>query len=132
MSDSTEQTAGASPPAEANPGNGVGNPANGVPADAPVDWKALVPRIPRKTDGPPPAEMTIGQAAEYLDVPRSYIVKRVRGGELPCRMVKKRRRIPKAALEELKEKMFQQAKIALDEMTQWSQDMGLYDDDFPN
>jgi len=131
MSDPTHETPAASKAAEPDPANGVENPTNGVAVDAPVDWKALVPRLPCKPDGPPPAEMTIGQAAEYLGKSPIYILKLVKKGELPCRTVKKRRRIPRIALEAHKEKLYQQARIALSEMTQWSQDMGLYDDEFP-
>jgi excisionase family DNA binding protein len=129
MSDSTEQAPEESRAVAPGTANGVESLVNGVPVVEPLDWKAIVPRIPRKPDAPPAAEMTISQAADYLDVPRSYIVKRVRGGELPCRVVKNRRRIPRAALEELKEKIFQRAKEAADEMSRIAQELGLYEEE---
>jgi excisionase family DNA binding protein len=72
--------------------------------------------------------MTTTQAAEFLDVSRPFVIKLVKRGELPCRMVGKHRRIPSAALLEYREKMFHQAKMAADEMTQMSQDLGLYEE----
>ncbi len=96
-----------------------------------MDWKALRAADPRKPDGPPPAEMTIGQAAEYLGVSPWYMIRRVRKGELPCRMVKKRPRIPKAALDEENERIFQRAKDGMEEMTRISEELGLYDDLLP-
>ena len=41
-------------------------------------------------------------------------------------MVGKHRRIPSPALQAYREKMFQRAKSATDEMAQLSQDLGLY------
>lgn len=76
-----------------------------------------------------PAEMTTTQAAEFLDVSRPFVIKLIKQGELPCRMVGKHRRIPSTALMEYREKMFQRAKSAADEMAQLSQDLGLYEQD---
>jgi hypothetical protein len=42
-------------------------------------------------------------------------------------MVGKHRRIPTEALRDYKEKMFREAKVAADELTRMSQDLGLYD-----
>jgi excisionase family DNA binding protein len=75
--------------------------------------------------------MTTTQAAEFLDVSRPFVIKLVQRKELPCRMVGKHRRIPTDALLQYKEKMFQQAKTAADEMAQLSQDLGLYDAEEP-
>jgi excisionase family DNA binding protein len=71
--------------------------------------------------------MTTTQAAEFLDVSRPFVIKLVKRKELSCRMVGKHRRIPTDALLAYREKMFQQAKTAADEMAQLSQDLGLYD-----
>lgn len=76
---------------------------------------------------PLPKELTTTQAAEMLDVSRPFIIKLTQRGELPCRMVGKHRRIPSEAVLEYREKMFQQARKAADEMAQLSQDAGLYD-----
>jgi len=70
--------------------------------------------------------MTTTQAAEFLDVSRPFVIKLIKRGELPCRMVGKHRRIPTEALQEHREKMFQRAKQAADEMAQASQEMELY------
>jgi excisionase family DNA binding protein len=72
-------------------------------------------------------EMTITDAAEFLDVPRSLIVRLIKRGELPCRMVGKHRHIPSDALLAYREHLFQQARRAADEMSRLSQDLGLYD-----
>jgi excisionase family DNA binding protein len=74
-----------------------------------------------------PTEMTTTQAAAFLDVSRPFVIKLIKQGELPCRMVGKHRRIPSAALQDYREKMFQQAQRATDEMAQQSQELGLYD-----
>jgi excisionase family DNA binding protein len=69
--------------------------------------------------------MTTTQAADFLDVSRPFIIKLTRRGELPCRMVGKHRRIPTDAVLEYREKMFQQARKAADEMSQLSQEADL-------
>jgi excisionase family DNA binding protein len=74
-------------------------------------------------------EMTTTQAAEFLDVSRPFVIKLIKKGELPCRLVGTHRRIPSAALVEYREKMYQRAKNAVDEMTRMSQDLGLYEAD---
>ena len=74
---------------------------------------------------PLPKEMTTTQAADFLDVSRPFIIKLTRRGELPCRMVGKHRRIPTDAVLEYREKMFQQARKAADEMSQLSQEADL-------
>jgi excisionase family DNA binding protein len=79
---------------------------------------------------PLPEELTTNQAAEVLDVSRPFVIKLVRRGELPCRMVGKHRRIPSAAVLEYRERMFQQARTAADEMVQLSQDAG-FDEEAP-
>jgi excisionase family DNA binding protein len=76
---------------------------------------------------PLPTEMTTTQAAEFLDVSRPFVIKLIKQQVLPCRMVGKHRRIPSTALVAYREKMFRQAKAAADEMTQLSQELGLYD-----
>jgi excisionase family DNA binding protein len=76
-----------------------------------------------------PKEMTTNQAAEFLDVSRPFVIKLLKRGELPYRMVGKHRRIPSEALERYREHMFQQARKAADEMAQLAQGAGLYEDD---
>jgi excisionase family DNA binding protein len=100
---------------------------NGVPVEVSPELEAAVYRAYNGLNRPLPAEMTTTQAAEFLDVSRPFVIKLIKRRELPCRMVGKHRRIPSAALLEYREKMFQQAKIAVDEMTRLSQEQGLYD-----
>ncbi len=89
------------------------------PENAGVHSAAEVARAPL------PEEMTLAQAAEFLDVSDLHLVRLIRRGELPCRKVGKRRRIPSAALVEYREKMFQRAREAAAEITRLSQEMGL-------
>ena len=60
---------------------------------------------------------------------RPFVIKLIKRGELPCRMVGTHRRIPSASLVAYREKMFHQAKDAADEMARTSQDLGLYADE---
>jgi excisionase family DNA binding protein len=100
---------------------------NGVRVEVSPELEAAVQRAYNGMKRPLPAEMTTTQAAEFLDVSRPFVIKLIKRRELPCRMVGKHRRIPSASLLEYREKMFQQAKQAVDEMTQHSQEQGLYD-----
>jgi excisionase family DNA binding protein len=76
---------------------------------------------------PLPPEMSITQAAEFLDVSRSFVVKLTKRGDLPYRLVGKHRQIPTPALVQYRDKVFQQARHAADEMTRMAQSLGLYD-----
>jgi excisionase family DNA binding protein len=100
----------------------VGNP--GVLGSP--ELEAAVKRAINGQSQPLPKEMTTTQAAEFLDVSRPFVIKLVKQGELPCRLVGKHRRIPTEAVTIYREKMFQQARKAADEMAQQSQDLGLY------
>jgi excisionase family DNA binding protein len=100
---------------------------NGVRVEVSPELEAAVERAHKGLLQPQPAEMTTTQAAEFLDVSRPFVIKLVRRGELPCRMVGKHRRIPTGALRDYKAKMFREARSAADEMTRMAQDLGLYD-----
>jgi excisionase family DNA binding protein len=100
---------------------------NGVRVEVSPELEAAVHRAYKGLCQPLPTEMTTNQAADFLDVSRPFVIKLVQRGELPCRMVGKHRRIPSAALVEYREKMFQRAKAAADEMAQRSQELGLYE-----
>lgn len=104
---------------------------NGIRVPVSPELEAAVHRAYQGLVSPLPPEMTTTQAAEFLDVSRPFVVKLVRQRELPCRMVGKHRRIPSAALVEYREKMFQRARGAADEMAQTSQDLGLYEPQGP-
>jgi excisionase family DNA binding protein len=100
---------------------------NGVRVEVSPELEAAVHRAYNGLCQPLPAEMTTTQAAEFLDVSRPFLVKLIKQGELPCRMVGKHRRVPTAALVAHKEKMFRRAKTAAEKITQMSQELGLYE-----
>ncbi|HEV3255539.1 MAG TPA: helix-turn-helix domain-containing protein [Gemmataceae bacterium] len=100
---------------------------NGVRIEVSPELEAAVYRAYQGLAQPLPREMTTTQAAEFLDVSRPFVIKLIKRGELPCRLVGKHRRVPSDALLKYREKMFQQARGAADEMTQTSQDLGLYE-----
>jgi excisionase family DNA binding protein len=103
----------------------------GIPIEVPPELEAAVHRAYKGLCQSLPVEMTTTQAAEFLDVSRPFVIKLVQRRELPCRMVGKHRRIPTEALRSYREKMFQKAKMAADEMAALSQDLGLYDTEGP-
>jgi excisionase family DNA binding protein len=118
----------ASAPAEASPPKDrVEILVNGVRIEVSPILDAAVRRALEAAQRPLPAEMTTTQAADFLDVSRPFVIKLVKRGELPCRMVGKHRRIPTEALKAYREKMFQRAQEAATEMTRLSQELGLYD-----
>jgi len=100
---------------------------DGIRVSLPPEAQAAMLRMYQGMSQPLPTEMTTNQAADFLDVSRPFIIKLIKKGELPCRMVGKHRRIPTAALVEQREKMFQRAKVAMDEMVRLNQEMDLYD-----
>jgi excisionase family DNA binding protein len=100
---------------------------NGVRIDVSPELEDAVNRAHKGLLRPLPKEMTTTQAAEFLDVSRPFVIKLTQRGELPCRLVGQHRRIPSEALLAYRDRMFQQARKAADEMAQLSQDSGLYD-----
>jgi excisionase family DNA binding protein len=104
---------------------------NGVRINVSPELEEAVHRAHKGLRQPLPKEMTTNQAAEFLDVSRPFVIKLVQRGELPCRMVGKHRRIPSEAVVQYREQMFQQARKVADEITQRSQDAGLYEEDPP-
>jgi excisionase family DNA binding protein len=98
---------------------------NGVRVEVSPELEAAVHRAYQGLIQPLPAEMTTTQAAAFLDVSRPFVIKLIKRAELLCRMVGKHRRIPINALLAYREKMFRQAKLAADEMTQLAQESGL-------
>src|SRR5690349_10735610 len=113
--------------AESPPKDRVEILVNGVRIEVSPILDAAVRRALQAAQRPLPAEMTTTQAADFLDVSRPFVIKLIKRGELPCRMVGKHRRIPTEALRAYREKMFQRALAAADEMTRLSQELGLYD-----
>jgi excisionase family DNA binding protein len=100
---------------------------DGVRVEVSPELEAALERAYEGLLQPQPKEMTTTQAAEFLDVSRPFVIKLIRQGALPCRMVGTHRRIPTDALRVYKDKMFQEAKSAADELTRISQELGLYD-----
>lgn len=126
---SSRATPGPQPAKAPEPGKGsrIEVRVNGVRVEVSPELEAAVRRAYNGMKRPLPTEMTTTQAAEFLDVSRPFVIKLIKRRELPCRMVGKHRRIPSASLLEHREKMFQQAKSAADEMARLSQEQGLYD-----
>lgn len=133
-----EKVVTATPASEAGrPSSGSGQAdkieitVNGVRIDVSPELEDAVHRAHKGLLRPLPKEMTTNQAAEFLDVSRPFVIKLIKKGELPCRMVGKHRRIPSEAVLEYREKMFQQARKAADEMAQLSQDASHDDEELP-
>jgi excisionase family DNA binding protein len=114
------------PPASPRQTGGIEITVNGVRIEVSPELEDAVHRASKGLIPPLPREMTTTQAAEFLDVSRPFVIKLTQRGELPCRLVGKHRRIPSSALLEYREKMFQRAKAAADELTQISQELGPY------
>src|SRR5438045_4173058 len=95
------ETVGWSPRAEKMAS--TGNEADGKAARV---WEARVRQAIEEAKQPLPEEMTLSQAMDFLGVSQLRLYKLIKRGELSCRKVGKRRRIPTAALLELREKMF--------------------------
>jgi excisionase family DNA binding protein len=121
------QSEGTTGQAKRQPNDRVEVLVNSIPVEVTVGFDAAVRRAEEAALQPLPAEMTLAQAAEFLNVSHLHLVKLLRRGEVPCQKVGKRRRIPTAALVEYREKLFEQAKKGLAEMTRLSQELGLYD-----
>jgi excisionase family DNA binding protein len=113
---------------KAHQGDKIEISVNGVRINVSPELEEAVHRAHKGLWKPVPSEMTTNQAAEFLDVSRPFVIKLIQRGELPCRMVGKHRRIPSEAIVQYRERMFQQARRAADEMTQLSQDAGLYEE----
>jgi excisionase family DNA binding protein len=100
---------------------------NGVRVEVSPELEAAVQRAHKGLFRPLPKEMTTTEAAAFLDVSRPFVIKLIDQGALPFRKVGKHRRIPSDAVLAYREKMYQQAKTAADEMAQLSQELGLYE-----
>jgi excisionase family DNA binding protein len=117
---------GEDPPEKTRRADNIEVTVNGVKIDVSPELEEAVHRAYNGLLRPLPKEMTTNQAAEFLDVSRPFVIKLVQRGELPCRMVGKHRRIASEAVVQYRERMFQQARKAADEMVQLCQDAGLY------
>jgi excisionase family DNA binding protein len=75
---------------------------------------------------PDSAELTTQQAAEFLNVSRPYLIKVLEGGEIPFRLVGTHRRIKFLDLREYKNGDVLTRRRSAEELTQLSQELGLY------
>jgi excisionase family DNA binding protein len=105
---------------------------NGVTFDLPPELGAAIRRACEQANPESlPPEMTTFQAAEFLGVSRQFVSKLLRQGKLPFRKVGTHHRIPLDALRRYRDSMFQRSATAARELTQLSQEMGLYDEALP-
>jgi excisionase family DNA binding protein len=75
---------------------------------------------------PDTAELTTQQAAEFLNVSRPYLIKLLESGEIPFRLVGRHRRVKFRDLNEYKSRDDLARRHAADELTQLTQELGLY------
>jgi len=75
---------------------------------------------------PDSAELTTQQAAEFLNVSRPYLIKLLETGKIPFRLVGTHRRVRFRDLREYKNRDDLERRRAADELTQLSQELGLY------
>jgi excisionase family DNA binding protein len=75
---------------------------------------------------PDSAELTTQQAAEFLNVSRPYLIKLLEAERIPYRLVGTHRRIRFKDLRDYKNRDDLQRRRAADELTQLSQELGLY------
>jgi excisionase family DNA binding protein len=75
---------------------------------------------------PDTAELTTQEAAEFLNVSRPYLIKLLESGEIQFRLVGTHRRVRFRDLREYKSRDDLARRHAADELTQQTQELGLY------
>jgi len=87
------------------------------------------PTIDRRDIGTSPAvsELTVAQAAEFLDVSEGYVNEMLNAGRVGYRQEDGERLIERDILWDFRQRR-ERRRAALDEMVRLNQEMGLYDD----
>jgi excisionase family DNA binding protein len=70
-------------------------------------------------------DLTIAEAADFLNVSRSYLLDLIESGALPIHLVDSERRVRRDDLARYKEQLDAQRRKALDELTAEAQELGL-------
>lgn len=116
----------------------VGNPATGETTALPPHVAALVRQVlVSYAAGRQPAitenltEMSPNEAAVFLNVSRTYVMKLVADGLLPTRKVGNHHRIPFADLAVYREQQAARSRAAMDELYKIDRELGLDDLDGP-
>jgi excisionase family DNA binding protein len=76
---------------------------------------------------PAEAELTPNDAAEYLNVSRTFVLKLMDTGKIPFRRVGSHRRLRFGDLREYEKSQRSRADAAMDEMARINQELGLYE-----
>ena len=86
-------------------------------------------RVPTVTENL--VEMSPNEAADFLNVSRMYVMKLIRDGALPTRMVGNHHRIPYADLAAYREQQTARSRAGLDQLYRTDQELGLDNLDGP-
>jgi excisionase family DNA binding protein len=73
------------------------------------------------------AELTPNQAADYLSVSRTFVLKLMDTGQIPFRRVGSHRRLRFGDLRDYEKSQTSRADAAMDEMARINQELGLYE-----
>lgn len=76
---------------------------------------------------PTSMELTTNQAADLLNVSRSYVIQLIDAGKLPCRMVGTHRRVALTDALAVRDAMAARARRGLDDLAKLDQELGLDD-----
>jgi excisionase family DNA binding protein len=105
-------------------------PQDGFGKLQPTEFADLVAVFGTGSAGRASAERTVStrEAADALNVPHAFLLRLLEDGEIPCRRVDSEIRIDLNALLVFKRKLESEQGEALAELTQLSQQLGLYRD----